>query len=62
MGRDPFVAVVAVSRIVVVAVSNWVVRTIVVIVATSVNSVVGVVRLLIYPNILFAFYVKQFFF
>ena len=52
MGREPFVAVVVVGRIVVVAVRSWIVRARIVVVATSVNSVVGVVRLLIYPYVI----------
>mgnify|MGYP006948465469 CR=1 FL=1 len=49
MGREPFVVVVAVGRIVVVAVRRWIVRAIVVVVTSTVSTVVGVVRLLIYP-------------
>ena len=43
------IVVVAVARIVVVAVACWIVRAIVVVIATPQNSVIGVVRLLIYP-------------
>ena len=50
MGREPFVAVVVVW-IVVVAVRGWIVGAIVVVIASPVSSVVGVVRLLIYPYI-----------
>jgi hypothetical protein len=57
VGREPFVAVVVVIWIVVVAVRSWIVRAIVIVIASPISSVVSVVRLLIYPHYL-AFFIK----
>ena len=38
MGREPFVAVVVVGRIVVVAVRSWIVRAIVIVIASPIST------------------------
>ena len=48
-GSGGDVGIVVVVRIVVVAVGSWIVRAGIVVIATTINTIVGVVGLLIYP-------------